>query len=405
MRIFVGTVNIAGQLLDYAKGFERLGHEVSVGTLDGAHAFSYDSTNFTDLSSEAGSWTRALAAFRSGTIPSRADLSQLPGLIKIILKHDLFVFQWPGYSLTFGNLEYPLLKLLGKPLIQICNGDDTRHWTAFLQQYGEDLSVCGDFYLTDPIDRPYNNLRQAERYADLVVSRPSHGGLAILPYLHFFYPVDIESFAPHFPHRDVPRIVHAPSSRGVKGSDLIEDALNQLRTEGVAFELELLEGVPNDKVKIALQQADVAIDQLLLADYGKFAIEAAASGCAVAVCDDPVRQHVPAGRPFCAIDKKDIVGQLRNLITNKDYRTKCAINCRSYAEKFHDCRTVCDKLLTALRRPRAMKHEFYKPYFYIDNFTSPLKSEPGAAYRDQMIYKKAQRVYARVWGAKLPNIE
>jgi hypothetical protein len=398
MKIFLGTVNIAGQLFDYAKGFERLGHEVSIGTVDGVHAFNYETTNFKDLSCEVGAWTRALKSLCSGAAPNRGDLWQLTKLFHLILKHDMFVFQWPGYSLTFGSIEYPLLKLLRKPLIQICNGDDTRHWTAFLQQYGEDLSIRDDYYLNDPIDRPYNNLRQAERYADLVVSRPSHGGLAILPYLHFFYPVDIQAFAPHFPQRNIPRIVHAPSSRGVKGSDLIEDALNQLRREGVAFELELLEGAPNHKVKTALEQADVAVDQLLLADYGKFAVEAAASGCAVAVCNDPVRQHVPEGRPFCPINKENIVSQLRRLITDKAYRNNCAQECRNYAEKFHDCQTVCDKLLLALTRPGTLRHEFYNPSFYLEGFQSPIKSKMSVMCRDKIIYTKAKKTCAKIWG-------
>jgi hypothetical protein len=391
MKIFVGTVNIAGQLFDYAKGLSALGHDVTVGAINGSHIFDYKTQNFLNLTQKSLDWTSSLKKLKSLRGIRKKDIYNIFEMIKLINKYDIFIFQWPGISLTYGNIEYPLYKYLNKKLIQICNGDDTRHWSAFLQQYGEDLTVCGDFYNNDDIKRPYTNLRIAELYADLIVSRPSHAGLAIMPYLHFFYPVDLDSIAHHYPDRDVPVIVHAPSMRGVKGSEVILGALDQLRNEGVAFELKLLEGRPNAEVLTELYNADIAIDQILLADYGKFAIEAAASGCAVAVCDDPIRQYIPPNRPFIRIDKKNIVSQLRILIKNKQYRIKCMKECYSYAFKYHECKSVCQITLNALKSPHHIKDEFYIPEFYRELFNSDWKSNSEVIKIDAQVNRRAKK--------------
>jgi len=399
MKIFIGTVNIAGQLLDYAKGFQQLGHEVTVGTVDGMHPFSYATDQFIDLSQKISKWTKCLDKLERKKISFIKEIPKAWEILKNVWYYDIFLFQWPGYSFTYGNKEYALIKKLKKRIVQVCNGDDTRHWTAFLQEYGEDLSACSEYYAKDPIERPYTNLRHSEKYADLIISRPSHAGMALLPYLHFFYPVDLSEFTAYFPERKIPRIVHAPSARGVKGSDIIEQALQTLRREGVDFELDLLEGRPNAEVKVALEKADIAIDQLLLADYGKFAIEAAASGCAVAVCDDPVRQYIPAERPFCRIDKKNIVPQLKKLITDTKYRNKCAKTCHRYAAEYHNCKTVCEKVLLALDKPWVLRHEFYKPTFYAEKFDSPIKQNAKAKSMDLSVSKKARIYFDKIWGS------
>jgi hypothetical protein len=396
MKIFIGTVNIAGQLFDFGKGFSELGHDVTVGAINGSHVFDYKTPNFLDLTKKINDWTNSLKKHKSIRCIGFDDIYNLIELIRFILKYDIFLFQWPGISLTHGNLEYPIFKLLNKKLIQVCNGDDTRHWTAFFQEYGEDLSLCRDYYRDDDIKRPYMNLRKAELYADLIVSRPSHGGLAIHPYLHFFYPVDLDSLEPYFPEREVPIIVHAPSMRGVKGSEIILGALDQLKSEGIAFELRLLEGVPNNEVLSELSNADIAIDQILLADYGKFAIEAAASGCAVAVCDDPVRQYIPVKRPFCKIDKENIVSQLRRLLTDNLYRFRCAEECYQYAKAYHDCRSVCEKLLLALENPKSLNKEFYNPSFYLNSFIAEYKLNPRVKKLDYKVACKAEKIATKI---------
>ncbi len=74
------------------------------------------------------------------------------------------------------------------------------------------------------------------------------------------------------------RILHAPNHRGIKGTRYFEEAVRQLRQEGVAIELTILERVPNSEIRKAIAEADVIADQLIIGWYAMFALEAMAMG-------------------------------------------------------------------------------------------------------------------------------
>lgn len=74
-----------------------------------------------------------------------------------------------------------------------------------------------------------------------------------------------------------PVVVHAPSQRWLKGTDLIEPMLRRLDGEGV-IEYRQLAGVPHASMPSAYAGADIVLDQFLLGSYGVAACEAMASG-------------------------------------------------------------------------------------------------------------------------------
>jgi len=69
------------------------------------------------------------------------------------------------------------------------------------------------------------------------------------------------------------RIVHAPNHRTIKGTRFFVEAVEQLRAEGRAVELVLLERVPNDRIRETIRAADVVADQLVVGWYAMFALE------------------------------------------------------------------------------------------------------------------------------------
>lgn len=73
------------------------------------------------------------------------------------------------------------------------------------------------------------------------------------------------------------RVLHSPTNRAIKGTDLVLPTLRRLEEEGV-LDLELLEGVPNAEMAGRLAHADVVIDQFRIGSYGVGACEAMASG-------------------------------------------------------------------------------------------------------------------------------
>jgi glycosyltransferase involved in cell wall biosynthesis len=74
------------------------------------------------------------------------------------------------------------------------------------------------------------------------------------------------------------RVLHAPNHRAIKGTRYFVEAVRQLREEGVAIELTILERVPNSEIRKAIAEADVIADQLIVGWYAMFALEALAMG-------------------------------------------------------------------------------------------------------------------------------
>ncbi len=74
------------------------------------------------------------------------------------------------------------------------------------------------------------------------------------------------------------RLIHAPNHRTLKGTAHILQAVEELRAEGVAVELSVVEGVPNAQLLDLVRAADVVVDQLVMGWYAMFALEGMALG-------------------------------------------------------------------------------------------------------------------------------
>ena len=360
LRILIGTKEVAGQIADYAAGFRALGHTVTTAVSE-RHAFFSDLIYDVDLSAPDGA-------------------KRIPELMR---SHDVFVFQY-GSSLLPNNLDLPLLQQAGKAVIAICNGDDVRHASAYAQQFGVAAATLGDTYVNDPLSRPSQTLRVFERYASLMVSVPNQAGLALRPYMHFAYPMDLSLYASHIPDRDVPVIVHAPSDRAVKGTTPILAALDRLAARGVQFEVQLIENAANATVRSALRDADIAIDQLFIG-YGKFAAEAMASGCVAATAAYPDIEPLAQVRPTWRIASATLDADLERLVCDRASRRALAQVGRAHVGQFHDRETVCSRLLRALHAEQqgTLRYDYY-PDFASTQYTLPPRAE----------FTRAQRVMA-----------
>lgn len=70
------------------------------------------------------------------------------------------------------------------------------------------------------------------------------------------------------------KIVHAPTNRVTKGSDIIISALENIKKKyGDIIEIIFVENMPNDKALEVYKTADLIIDQILIGWYGGFAVE------------------------------------------------------------------------------------------------------------------------------------
>lgn len=400
MRILVGTTEIARQLYDFADGFRRLGHEVHTVTEWSNPCQNPDvEYNFRLRSSPFPSWLNEV----------RNPLVRLPRaaanrtwsstrLLRFMTAYDVYLFQFGG-SLLRDNRDYWFLKRLGKRIIAVFNGNDIRHWSAadpFMRRCG--LECPTEFYREQELavgrstlPTKLRTLRMAETYADAVFSVQDQSQLAVRPYHHFYLPMNVQRY-PHFiPRREVPRIVHAPSVRNVKGTETILGVLEKVRQEGIPFEFRLLEGVPNERVIEELSQADVLIDSLFAPNYGMLALEGMATGCAVAGGNSMSCERIPPNRPVLHVDSSNVHAQLRRLLQDSSLRAELAARGRPFAEKYHDHVQVARQMLEAVTRPGGTPCDHY-PSFYARNYRLP----PGVTLGDDLL-RMTDRVIER-WG-------
>src|SRR5690349_518848 len=245
MRVFIGLTEVANCVHTYAKALRELG--VSTFTVVAERAWAYPDSSYDIVLSE-----------KLGEPGGRARL-QLWRLryylimLRALLTCDVFIFTF-GSGFRADKWDYWLLKKLGKKVICVFLGDDTRYWYAYTEE-ARFLGLDADIrpYLDEVLkDRPHDYLavklstvQKAESHADVVVSLPDAAQLHSAPYMRLNIPLDLSTIGSSVPDREVPLVLHAPSVRAIKGTDHVLAAVERLRHEGVAFEFRLLERLPN----------------------------------------------------------------------------------------------------------------------------------------------------------------
>ena len=184
----------------------------------------------------------------------------------------------------------------------------------------------------------------------------------------------------------MPVLVHAPSRRNFKGTEVFLAVLDRLREDGVAFDLRLLENVPNREVVQALGEADVVLDELNAPHYGMLALEGMATGCiVVAGCD---RGYVPlqGESPIYAVRGENLYERLKLLLTDRDRRLRHARRGREFVASHHDHVKVAANMLSSLDGEGSVPD--YYPTFFAAEYTLPegeLVAESTAGMTSQIV--------------------
>jgi hypothetical protein len=379
MRVLIGATEIAGTLKCLGSGFRALGHDVTtvIRCRNPLYpSYTYD-VNLSVDAPDPVSWPEWIRSSRNpfvrfprGAINRAFRASKWA---KLVAQHDLFVFVWGGESLSHANREFGLLKGLGKKIVSVLLGSDVRDARAFTMEFSgvERSESFLESIRTRSQSRQWphlRNMRYAEHYSDCILSLPNQSGLALRPYSHLFIPADVQSIECYIPRRDIPVVVHAPSLRGIKGTAEILQILDQLRDEGIQFDLQLLESLPNEQILSRLRDADVVIDQLYLLLHGKLGVEAMASGCALATCNREDYEPYPPKRPIWHIDASNLYGQLKHLLSDKALRVRLAQDGRKYVESYHDQKAVANRILKNIELPWLAQSDHF-PMFCSKSFT------------------------------------
>jgi len=362
MRIFIGLTEIANITYTYSKAFRELGHE-TLTAIDTENPF-YPDSKYDCILSQTSKHRLNATSFQNTLQYLRLKTTSALFFPTVFQTCDLFIFVWGTSFLPFF-WDYSILKRRGKKIVSTFWGSEIRYAPALEQELNK-MGIAEDFrpflnYLYSLPERRQkylNIVRAAERNSDLILSQAGYGQLQSRPYMRANVPIDLSMYRPHVPGRKIPKIIHAPSRRNVKGTSYVLEAVAQLKNEGIDFEFLLLENTSNKQIREILTDVDIVIDQLFSETVGLLSAEAMASGCVTLVHYIPDYSKVPERCPAVDVTKDTLVDQLRKVILDLELRCRLAAAGRPYVEANNDHVKVAKKILEWLDQKDSLQYDY-----------------------------------------------
>ncbi len=267
LRVLIGLTEISGYACNLRAGFAELGLQADLLDLQPEGFRFSDDVPPTRLMRLLQRVSRARLAAGRGTATRRflaaLQCVLLPlALLQSLRRYNTFVFLYDTSFLR--QRELPLLKLLRKRVIYIfCGSDDRPTYLDGGQMASEQhasLDAC-----IESVRAKKRMIQRIERYADVVITNPSHGLLHERPFASF-PAVGIPRVVDFEPTLRPPagrlRIIHAPSHPEAKGTAIVRATLDRLRAAGYDFDYEIVRGVSNAELRERLRTCDFIIDQV-----------------------------------------------------------------------------------------------------------------------------------------------
>ncbi len=280
--------------------------------------------------------------------------------------YDVFHFNFGTSLLDFPNYglylsELPLYPKDAKLLVTY-NGCDARQKFPTIAR--TEISPCHE-------DMCYEGMcnsgmmdkvrkRKIEKF-----SRHVHHIFALNPDLLWFLPEKKASFLPYTTSgwfdcnsvksvgkSNVLNIVHAPTNRVCKGTDIILKALHDLQSVFKGYvNIILVENTSHEEAMKIYQQADLVVDQVLVGWYGGFAVEVMKMGKPVAVyIREEDLQFIPDAMAkdiedaFIKVTKYNIFKVLSHFVEDRRKLQEKAKNSLQYVLKWHDPQKIALKV-------------------------------------------------------------
>ncbi|OZU88936.1 hypothetical protein CIL03_07900 [Virgibacillus indicus] len=266
---------------------------------------------------------------------------------KVIHEYDIFHFHF-GETFFHDKRDLDLLKNAGKKMVVHHHGSDIR-LLSVAKGYNNPFIRVKPEWTEERISK---NISLLSNYIDhaIVQDYELEGYISnSYKYTHVVpHTIDVNQFKPQY--LDIgssnPLIVHAPTSRNLKGTEFILKAVNELKRSGLPFQFKLIEGQSYEETKLLLAQSDIVIDQLRIGSYGYISSEAMAFGKPV-ICyirEDLVNKY-PAGFPVVNANPTNITNVLKNLIQNPQKQKELGIKGRQYVETNHHIPVVAERYI------------------------------------------------------------
>lgn len=341
LRVFQGITGSAGQPAALAKGLRQYGVDAR-SVIIGDNHFSYDADDSVNCS--LADWV-SIGRY----------------LAEIIDNYDVFhlhmrpFFYWNSNEFYFpALLDLILLKAAGKRVCFHFRGSEVRKPSLF-------RATNRFHYADEDPDRLFKKFNESSQEAYInYISAIADRVFVTDPELQSYVPgsiviprcVQLPEAVEARPLRgENPVVLHAPSRRGVKGTDFVLAAVDQLKREGHAFEFRLIEGRSNAEALSAISDADILVDQLRIGWYGVLAVEGFALGRAVISYIRPDLIHTLGAEPLplANADPETIANVLRQHITQREVREQVARAGQKWFGQTHSAEAVIPLLMSHYR--------------------------------------------------------
>jgi len=272
---------------------------------------------------------------------------------------DIFHYH-TGYTLFRDKSDIRLLAEAGKPIVMHHRGNDVRMASRAVQgRYGVNPYVyTGD---SQPEDQIKRNLEYFARYVSTVLVQDDE----LYDYVVDYYPevhilprvYDVSKIMPPSPANLAkrPLVVHAPTSRAFKGSDVIEKTVRGLQRE-LEFDYVLVEKRSMAETREIFQAADIVIDQVLCGMYGNVSVEAMANGKTVLCYVRPdIVARLPAGLPIVNANPDTLYDSLKRVIENPEQRLELGKRGNEYVRLYHDSAQIIHRLINIYQQLMTQK--------------------------------------------------
>jgi hypothetical protein len=318
VRILHAPVNIAGQPYTLVRALRRRGLDAQLVVFkERPLVCGYDrSLHLERRRSRLSKWLVALRAFVQAA--PRYDIFHLHGSLTL-----LYPFRW----------DLPILKAMGKRVVMQFWGSDIRGKDPELLSYLRhvDAIIVGSYHMLDYVP---------------------DGAHVVLPGLDLSEWPTADGVPGRQELRDGSpvRVVHAPSSREIKGTAHVLAAVEALYSRGIPLELELVEGVPHAVAVQIYRTCDIAVDQLANGWYGVFALETMALGKPVlgyirAENADRLEAAEGVRPPVVSITAESLGCELERLVADRGRRLAQGRLSRWFVEQVHDIDDAAEQVM------------------------------------------------------------
>ena len=264
-----------------------------------------------------------------------------------IFRYDIFHFYF-GRTLSKKKRDLPLLKCLGKKLVMEFVGSDARIANFWPNTIEEKIAKKSS-------EKVVKNLKRLSRYIDVAIVYDWELQTYVKP---FFKRVEIvrqrmelDKYLPQYPdpNRKVPLIVHAPSNRGIKGTEFVLAAIEKLKIK-YSLSFHLIENLKYAEALKLYSNADIIVDQLKIGTHGGLALESMALGKPVITyLREESKEFYPKSIPIVSASTESIYEVLERLILNGKLRYQLGVRGRKYVEEYHDSIKEAKRLLAIYR--------------------------------------------------------